>query len=536
MRRDDTSVRRRVLLPAGLLRLAPDTHLVEQVQAGSQRAFEVIFDRHHRSVLAFCRHMLGSPQDAEDAVQQTFMAAYSDLVRSETPIVLRSWLYAIARHRCLSMLRARRERPFEEVPQLVTDHLAAEASAREDLRAILTDVARLPDDQRAALVLAELGDLSHEEIARVIGCPRDKVKALVFQARSSLASSRAARETPCGEIREQLATLRGGALRRATLRRHLRDCPRCRRFGEKVSIKRREVALLLPVAPTVGLKRAVLSAVFGAGGGGAGSATVTAGALGGGLFVTALVAIAIPAGGIRTAVTGSHDGRNAERTNTRGTRATAATFQPAVAATAVPRPARAGDAARQRSPEQMRADVEIKAGTQDRERPARAQMNSNDRRPHVASPATNHDQPETATSPRQAEPAESPNSRDPSEPPKSNAPVKSAKPACPAKRRTTNGQMTPPQPPKNNGHDAPAKRAKPVKPPPANDRITPSKPDRHHEQPPAATPATNPAPPANTQPSTPVAAALGASGNTSPSGNARDHASSQSAQTSWETP
>jgi hypothetical protein len=91
MRRDAALVRHRSLPPVALLRLAPDTHLIEQVQAGSQRAFEVIFDRHHRSVLAFCRHMLGSPEDAEDAVQQTFMAAYRDLVRSEKPIVLRPW-------------------------------------------------------------------------------------------------------------------------------------------------------------------------------------------------------------------------------------------------------------------------------------------------------------------------------------------------------------------------------------------------------------------------------------------------------------
>ncbi len=63
-------------VPARLLRLASDERLVEHVRAGRSAAFEVLFDRHHRGLLAFCRHMLGSPEEAEDAVQHTFMAAY----------------------------------------------------------------------------------------------------------------------------------------------------------------------------------------------------------------------------------------------------------------------------------------------------------------------------------------------------------------------------------------------------------------------------------------------------------------------------
>jgi RNA polymerase sigma factor (sigma-70 family) len=520
MRRDAAPIRRRAILPLALLRVAPDPHLTAQVRAGSERAFEVIFDRHHRPILAFCRHMLGSSDDAEDAVQQTFMAAYRDLVGSEAPIVLRPWLYAIARHRCLSMLRARRDRPLEDVPQPTTDHLAVEVAAREDLRAILTDVARLPDDQRAALVLAELGDLSHEEIARVIGCPRDKVKALMFQARSSLGSSRAARDTPCDEIREQLATLRGGALRRATLRRHLHDCPGCRTFREKVANQRRELALLIPVAPTVGLKQAVLSAVFGAGGSGAGSATVAAG----GLFATALVAIAIPAGGVGTVVTGSHDERREPRTNTLGARTSSATAPPAARATAVLGPARVGNAPWQRSSKPTSAHVVTKAGAQNRERPARAQATSNERRPDTPAPA-NHDQPQGAVSPPQAEPFESPRSRDRSEPPRPNAPIRPARPSTLVRRPTANGPTTPTAPSKVNRHDAPATRAELVKPAPADGGVTPTKPDRQGERPPTATPGANPAPPANAEPSPSVAAALAGS-HESPSGNASDRASS----------
>src|SRR5687768_5524390 len=98
---------------ARMLRLASDERLVEHVRNGSQAAFEVIYDRHHRGILAFCRHMLHSREEGEDALQHTFISAYRDMVGSEKPIQLRAWLYAIARNRCLSMLRARREQPVD---------------------------------------------------------------------------------------------------------------------------------------------------------------------------------------------------------------------------------------------------------------------------------------------------------------------------------------------------------------------------------------------------------------------------------------
>jgi RNA polymerase sigma factor (sigma-70 family) len=261
-------------VPARLLRLASDERLVELVRGGSEAAFEALYARHHRGVLSFCRHMLGSVEEAEDAVQHTFIAAYADLRGTAKEIHLRPWLYAIARNRCFTVLRARRER-VEEHHEPATERLSAEVERRWELRALLGDVAALPDDQRAALVLAELGDLSHDEIGAALGCPRGKVKALVFQARSSLIASRDAREASCSDVQEQLASLRGGALRRNLLRRHLRECAGCREFSEKVRAQHRALALILPVAPSLGLKGAVMSAAGVTAAGGA-SATVVA--------------------------------------------------------------------------------------------------------------------------------------------------------------------------------------------------------------------------------------------------------------------
>src|SRR5918994_4036375 len=148
--------RRGPRVPARLLRLASDERLVDALRGGSEPAFEVIYTRHHRGVLSFCRHMLGSVEEAEDAVQHTFLAAYRDLLGSRKDIQLRPWLYAIARNRCLTVLRSRRER-VDELAEPSTDHLSEEVERRHDLQALLADLADLPDDQRAALVLAELG-------------------------------------------------------------------------------------------------------------------------------------------------------------------------------------------------------------------------------------------------------------------------------------------------------------------------------------------------------------------------------------------
>src|SRR5205823_13776688 len=113
-----------------------------------------------------------------------------------------------------------------------------------------------------------------------------------------------ARETSCAEIRQQLSVLRGGALRRAKLRRHLRECPGCREFRKEVSRQRQAMALLLPVVPAAGLKQAVLSgaglttgAATAAGGASVGGGAA-AGALGAkAIAVKALVVAAIVGGG-----------------------------------------------------------------------------------------------------------------------------------------------------------------------------------------------------------------------------------------------
>jgi RNA polymerase sigma factor (sigma-70 family) len=278
----DTDAMEPVVLPPrfGRLRLAAresESELLARVRSGDDAAFEALYDAYHRRLLAFCQHMLGSREEAEDVLQHTFLAAYRALSAGYEVVDLKPWLYTIARNRCLSVVRARREEIELDDAVPATEGLAAEVDRRADLRVLVRDVQRLPPDQRAALVLFEVGDHSHKEIAAVLGVRREKVKALVFQAREALMGWRTARETPCVHVREQLATVRGRALGRATIRRHVELCSACADYEAVVRRQRAALAIALPVAPAAaGLRAAVLASA--AGGSGLGAAVGAGGA------------------------------------------------------------------------------------------------------------------------------------------------------------------------------------------------------------------------------------------------------------------
>jgi RNA polymerase sigma factor (sigma-70 family) len=266
-----------------------DVRLVARTRRGSDAAFERLYARHQPAILSFCRHLTGNREDAEDAVQHTFLAAYR---RIEAPgddqLELRPWLFVVARNRCISLLRARRELavPDVEPDRAVLDDLSVEVERREDLRHLVRDLAGLPEPQRAALVLSQLDALDYREIGTVLAVGPEKVKALVFQARSTLASAREAREAPCLDIRREIATARGAALRRRLLRRHVGQCEGCSEFEQAVLRQRRDLGALLPVVPSAGLGQAVLEGALGregiaGGGGGAAAAGAGGGAAGG---------------------------------------------------------------------------------------------------------------------------------------------------------------------------------------------------------------------------------------------------------------
>src|SRR6201995_4203011 len=296
-----TVLRLRQITDRGWVVGQSDEELIAGVRAGETAAFEEIYDRYARGILAFCAHMLGSREAAEDALQLTFVSAYRALRGGENSIALRPWLYTIARNRCLSELRARRDAVgVDELSagQPAFEGLADQVLRREDLREMLDDMQRLPADQRAALVLFELGDHPQKEIATVLGVRTEKVKALVFQAREALIRGRTARQHPCGDIREQLATTAGRIPARSLLRAHIDRCPGCQSYEHEVSRQRTALALIVPVALAGELKTSILGSVLHGGGavaaacgGGGGAVAAGAGACGTGTVVGGVSAV-----------------------------------------------------------------------------------------------------------------------------------------------------------------------------------------------------------------------------------------------------
>lgn len=269
------SARRRMplRLPKRVLARRSDDQLMELVRGGDDGAFEVLYERHAAGLLSFCRHMLGSQEEADEAVQHAFVSVHLGVLQAAAGgVSFRSWVYTIARNHCASVLRGRRA-PAAEPSRPSTAGLSPQVERRSDLREIVADIERLPEDQRAAFVLAELRDLSFDEIAAVVGESPAAVKGLVFRARSTMIERREARRVECVEVRESLETASSNDLARGSLRYHLDVCPDCAAYLESMRRQRKLLGLALPVVPAVALKESVMASVGGGAGVGVGAGT-----------------------------------------------------------------------------------------------------------------------------------------------------------------------------------------------------------------------------------------------------------------------
>ena len=286
-----------------LLKLQGDEKLIAMARSGNAGAFEAIVDRYQARLLGFCRQMLGSTEDAEDVLQEVFVNAYRAMLADEREINLRPWLYRIARNRCLNHLRkptADAQESMDMVPVVEAASTAEKVSNREEFRQLLTDVGKLPETQRSALLLREMDAMSYEEIAAAMETSVPSVKSLLVRARISLAEASQARQLTCGEVRLELAEAAEG-LRKVSgpVRRHVRDCEECADFRSQVRSNDKVMAALFPAGPLLAFKGFILGKL-GLGGAG-GGATGGAGAAGAGATATGAGAV----GSVGAAIGGS---------------------------------------------------------------------------------------------------------------------------------------------------------------------------------------------------------------------------------------
>ncbi len=187
---------------------------LSRARAGDEDAFRELIDPYRRELQLHCYRILGSLQDAEDAMQETLLAAWRGLEGFEGRASLRAWLYRIATNRCLNALRDRRRRP-QEVPSMVEPpeptrrvepmwlepypdvlleglvDTAPGPEARYETResvglAFVAALQRLPPRQRAALVLRDVLGFHRAEVAEILGSSEASVKGALQRARATL--------------------------------------------------------------------------------------------------------------------------------------------------------------------------------------------------------------------------------------------------------------------------------------------------------------------------------------------------------------
>jgi RNA polymerase sigma factor (sigma-70 family) len=251
------------------------------VRAGNPGAFDIIVDRYQARLLGFCRQMIGSTEDAEDVLQEVFVNAYKAMLADNRDINLRPWLYRIARNRSLNHLRkpkADAQESMDMVPMVDAGSTAEKVHNREEFRQLLNDVTKLPETQRAALLLREIDALSYEEIAEAMDTTVPSVKSLLVRARISLAEASQSRMLTCGEVRVELAEAAEGLNKvSGPVRRHVRECDQCEAFRKQLRSDSKVLAMIMPVGPLLALKAAI-AAKLGLGGASAGSGASVAGA------------------------------------------------------------------------------------------------------------------------------------------------------------------------------------------------------------------------------------------------------------------
>jgi RNA polymerase sigma-70 factor, ECF subfamily len=170
---------------------------VQKARAGNDEAFSKLVEAYQTPVYSMCFRMLGEPEAAEDAAQETFLRAYQNLARYDTARPFGTWLLSIAAHYCIDRLRRRRFLAFSlddqpedgeyEMPDANAPSPEHETSQREEHAQLHKLLKHLEETDRAALILRYWHDASEVEIAQALGLTVSAVKSRLHRARRELA-------------------------------------------------------------------------------------------------------------------------------------------------------------------------------------------------------------------------------------------------------------------------------------------------------------------------------------------------------------
>jgi RNA polymerase sigma-70 factor, ECF subfamily len=167
---------------------AADEDLVRACVDGDRSAFDVLVVRHQRQLYRLCYRFVGNHEDASELAQDAFVRAYRALPKFEQTAKFTTWLHRIAVNVCLDRVGRTPARLEELDPQMGTrDERADDMMLREERAArVRAAIARLPEKQRATLILRAYHDLPHEEVAKIVGGSVGSSKTNFFHALTNL--------------------------------------------------------------------------------------------------------------------------------------------------------------------------------------------------------------------------------------------------------------------------------------------------------------------------------------------------------------
>ena len=166
------------------LRNLADEEMMQLVQAGDPRAFELLYDRHGGAAFSLAYRMVGNRVSAEDITQEAFLSIWRSRLRyDQARGSVRTWVLGIVHNRAIDSLRRsvvhdRRRQTMEGVEERfeARERTDVEAARREEARSVRSALETLPEDQRKTIELAYFGGFSHSQIAELLNEPIGTVK------------------------------------------------------------------------------------------------------------------------------------------------------------------------------------------------------------------------------------------------------------------------------------------------------------------------------------------------------------------------
>jgi RNA polymerase sigma-70 factor (ECF subfamily) len=176
-----------------------DQLLVERVQKGDKRAFDLLIQKYQHRIVSLVSRYVSDPSEAQDVAQEAFIKAYRAIKRFRGDSAFYTWLYRIAINTAKNWIVAKNRRPpnsdidASDAEQYAISSRLRETSTperellREEIENTVFDtIAKLPEDLRTAIMLREMDGMSYEEIAITMECPIGTVRSRIFRAREAI--------------------------------------------------------------------------------------------------------------------------------------------------------------------------------------------------------------------------------------------------------------------------------------------------------------------------------------------------------------